>query len=122
MYILDVNYSNINPAVNQVTIDPGDTIAWGLGFAYALSPEFSLNIQYVHQLSDRSEISASTNPAVVSTGKISGTRLNSAELRFGTVWAYTKGFFIDFSITVGVSDDAPDFTAQLGIPIRFDLF
>jgi hypothetical protein len=118
----DVDYSNINPAVPRVKIDPGDTIAWGLGFAYALSPEFSLNIQYLHQLSLDSEITESDNPALAPTEDISGSRRNSAELKFGTVWAYSKGFFVDFSISVGVTDDAPDFTAQLGVPVRFNLF
>lgn len=116
----EVNYSSINPTVNQVTIDPGDTIAWGLGFAYALSPEFSLNVQYLHQISFTSKITESIEPTVVPTGDISGSRTNSAELRFGTVWAYSRGCFIDFSISVGVTDDSPDFTAQLGIPIRFN--
>lgn len=118
----DVDFDNINPAVDEVTIDPGDTIAWGLGFAYALSPEFSLNVQYVHQLSLSSEITDSDDPVIVPEGKISGSRINSAELKFGTVWAYSQGFFIDFNISVGITDDAPDFTAQVGIPIRFDLF
>lgn len=111
-----------NPPVGDVTIDPGDVIEWGLGFAYAISPEFSLNAAYVHRLSFRSRVTDSDNEAVVDTGKISGSRLNIPELKLGTVWAYSRGFFIDFNVSIGLSDDAPDFTAQVGFPIRFDLF
>jgi hypothetical protein len=118
----EVDYTNINPAVPEVRIDPGNTIAWALGFAYALSPEFSLNVQYIQQITQDSKITRSDNPVVAPEGDISGSRRNSAELRFGTVWSYGKGTFIDFSIAVGMTDDAPDFTAQLGVPIRFNLF
>lgn len=118
----EVSYTNINAAVPEVTIDPGNTIAWALGFAYALSPEFSLNVQYIHQITQSSQITDSDNPALVSTGSISGSRGNSAELRLGTVWSFDRGSFFDFSISVGITDDAPDFTTQLGFPIRFNLF
>lgn len=107
--------------LGDARIDPGDVVEWGLGFAYAISPEFSVNLTYVHRISWRSDVTES-DVATFQEGKIAGSRLNIPELKFGTVWAYTKGFFIDFNVSVGLSDDAPDFTAQLGFPIRYDLF
>jgi hypothetical protein len=109
------------PLLGDARIDPGDVIEWGLGFAYALSPEFSMNIAYVHRLSLRSRITKSEVDDLF-TGKIAGSRLNIPELKFGAVWAFTRDFFIDFNISIGLSNDAPDFTAQIGFPIRYNLF
>jgi hypothetical protein len=114
-----------NPAnVGDIDFDPGDSIEWGLGFAYALSPEFSLNIQYVHQLVMRSsidDIQFPENNSNIETGDIAGTHQNIPSLRFGTVLAFERGRYLDFSVSIGLSEDAPDITVQLAIPFRFDL-
>jgi hypothetical protein len=112
-----------NTDVGDIDYDPGDSVEWGLGFAYALSPEFSFNIQYVHQLVFRSSIDdiqfPENNPAI-ETGDITGTHQNIPALKFGTVLAFENGRYLDFSVAIGLSEDAPDITVQLAIPFRFD--
>jgi hypothetical protein len=108
--------------VGDIDFDPGDSVEWGLGFAYALSPEFSLNIQYAHQLVFRSSIDSIQFPNdSVETGDITGTHQNIPSLRFGTVLAFERGRYLDFSVAIGLSEDAPDITVQLAVPFRFDL-
>ncbi len=118
---------DLGPDVNvgDVEYDPGDSIDWGLGFAYALSPDFSLNMQYSHQVIFRSsveDIQFPDNNAGIKTGTISGSHQNIPSLKFGTVLALDKGGYLDFSIAIGLSEDAPDVTVQLAVPFRFDLF
>lgn len=110
--------------VGDIDFDPGDSIEWGLGFAYALSPEFSLNIQYVQQLVMKSSIDDIQFPenAGIETGDIAGSHQNIPSLRFGTVLAFEQGRYLDFSVSIGLSEDAPDITVQLAMPFRFDLF
>jgi len=103
----------------DVEIDPGDTIEWGLGFAYAISPEISLNMQYVHRLSVRSDMKDSGTLPEEQEGKLPGTYQNVPELKLGTVWNFKKNRFIDFSVSIGLSEDAPDVTVQIGMPFRF---
>ena len=107
--------------VGDVEIDPGDSVEWGLGFAYALSPVFSLNMQYLHQIVMRSEvedIQFPQNSNGIETGKISGTHQNIPSLKFGTVMAFENGRYLDVSVAVGLSDDAPDVTVQVSLPFR----
>lgn len=118
---------DLGPTVNvgDVDFDPGDSVEWGLGFAYALSPEFSLNIQYSHQIVFRSfidDIEFPENNTNIKTGSIIGTHQNIPSLKFGTVLALEKGGYLDFSLAIGLSEDAPDLTVQLAFPFRFDLF
>jgi hypothetical protein len=110
--------------VGDVEFNPGDSVEWGLGFAYALSPEFSLNMQYIHQIVMKSEIEdiqfPDRNPDI-ETGSITGTHQNVPSLRLGTVLAFEKGGYLDFSVAIGLSEDAPDLTVQVSLPFRFDL-
>jgi hypothetical protein len=112
---------DLKPPVNapggRTKINPGDTVEWGAGFAYALSPEFSINNQFIQRITFRSEIDKIQNP-VLSKGKIPGTFFNIPELRLGAVWAYNKERFVDTSVSIGLSEDAPDVTFQFSLPFR----
>jgi hypothetical protein len=108
----------VNAPGGRTKINPGDTVEWGAGFAYALSPEFSINNQFVQRITFKSEIDKIQNP-VLSKGKIPGTHFNIPEIRLGAVWAYNKERFVDTSVSVGLSDDAPDVSFQFSLPFRF---
>lgn len=112
-----------NSDVGNIEFDPGDSIEWGLGFAYALSPEFSLNMQYSHQIvmsSSIEQIQFPENNTSIKTGDVAGTHQNIPSLKIGTVLAFENGTYLDFSIAIGLSEDAPDVTIQLALPFRFD--
>jgi hypothetical protein len=89
--------------VNYVDIKPGNTFDIGAGFAYAINPRMSVN----------TGMSISFNGPTKSNGReLANTRLTSAALRLGAVWLTEKKFPVDLAVSIGLTDDSPDFTVD----------
>jgi hypothetical protein len=89
--------------VTYVDVKPGDAIDIGGGIAFALNPRLSLN----------TSATLSFSGATKSNGKkVTNTAITSGQLRFGTVWVNHRNRPVDISLSIGLSDDAPDYTVE----------
>jgi len=95
-------------------VNPGNSINAGLGMGFSINDSASFSLGYSH--------------SVVSETELNGQRFaNSDKLQVGsTTFGYSyqvnDNVGLNFNMTFGVTDDAPDMQATLRMPIKFDLF
>lgn len=94
----------------RIDLDPGNTYEYGFGFAYAISPKFSTNLQYQQAITLSSKVDGVTQV---------NTNLNVVVLKLGAVYSMSKRTSLDVSVSTGLTDDAPDVVIELRIPFRF---
>ncbi|MCA9399589.1 MAG: transporter [Candidatus Omnitrophica bacterium] len=92
------------------TIDPGDSFAYSVGTAIALSYQTAINFSFDNSITMRTE---RNNAPVI------GSFLNSANFKAGINWATSQNSSVDLSIGFGLTDDSPDFTVSLRVPYVF---
>lgn len=92
------------------TLEPGSTIGYSLGMAIALSYQTAINFSFDHSL---------TQQLKVNGNKVDGSFLNSANVKIGANWSINEKSSVDFSVAFGVTDDAPDVTAEVRFPFVF---
>lgn len=92
------------------TVDPGDTIQYSLGIAYALSQRFSLNARVEQSF---------TGKTIKDGVGQSGSDMNAATLYLGVSYVTQKGNALDFTVGSGLTEDSPDLTVKIGWPIKF---
>jgi hypothetical protein len=97
---------NVN---NYGEVDPGDSIEYSLGIAYALSEKLSLSTSY----QQRFTLSTKQDGT-----KIPGTYINSAVLFLGASYTLSKNAYVNISLGAGLTLDAPDVQLMVAIPIR----
>lgn len=107
VYRTDLESQEVFP--ETVKVSPGDTLEFGAGIAYALNPELSLNAQIQQALTRSSGIRDEEGES----GWVAGSALNVASLRLGAVWTTSPRSTADFSMTFGLTDDAPDYVIEL---------
>ncbi len=93
-------------------IAPGTGYEFNVGLAFALNPDISLNAQYIQRFASHTEFD---------DRKLSGTTLNVGTANLGFTWALTRYLAMDFTLGIGLTEDAPDVTAQVRFPFRFSL-
>jgi hypothetical protein len=91
-------------------LDPGDGVALRLGTALAASPYTSLRFAVSYTLAGKTSLDGLDIAG-------SDTRDASFEIGGGTVISDTT--LLDFSATIGITDDAPDFQFAISLPTRF---
>ncbi len=101
---------NIPRNINDVRIDPGDTIELTLGTAYAISAQISLSLSFEERVTLKTKVSGRHQV---------GTLLNVAQLGAGITYSLKNGRKISFSVGEGLARDAPDFVMQLGVSRLF---
>ncbi len=95
-------------------IDPGDSVNASLGLSVALNDQSSFSLGYSHNMVFRTMQNGFLIP-------------NSRELQIGTLdmgYAYKLSDFIgiNFNVSAGVTEDAPDANVIVRVPLTFDLF
>jgi hypothetical protein len=78
--------------------------------AIALSYQTAINFSFDHSVTQKLETAGQ---------KVEGSFLNSANVRIGANWALNEKSSVDFSVAFGVTDDAPDVTAEIRFPFVF---
>jgi len=106
-YTLNCKRNNIE---NFGDVDPGDAIGYSLGAAIALSYQAAINFSFDHTLTFKTE----RNDL-----EIAGSFLNVANFKTGLNWAFNEKASMDFSVSMGLTKDAPDLTVQVRFPYRF---
>lgn len=109
----NVGYTyNFERSISSVgDVDPGDVIKGSLGVGFALNEAISLSMAYDHNWVRPTEVD----------GNETGDSLQIGRMLFGG--SYRLNDMISFNVTfgVGVTDDAPDITAGVRVPIRFNV-
>lgn len=91
-------------------IHPGSSLAYSLGTAIALSYQTAINFSFDHSITFHTE----SNGAA-----IAGSFLNVANFKAGLNWAINEKRSVDFSISMGLTEDSPDLSVMLRFPYSF---
>ncbi|HIP80133.1 MAG TPA: hypothetical protein EYH07_16955 [Kiloniellaceae bacterium] len=94
-------------------IQPGDRFGFGAAAVLAASPETSLRISFNASYRDDLEFNGNT---------IDGTDENQATLSFGISSILARGTLLNFTAGAGLTDDSPDYTVFLSLPVRLTLW
>jgi len=103
--------TNVVTVPVHTTYEPGDAYDYGIAVAMALNPVFAINLQ-VHQ-------TITTGTHLAHFGSVQGSSLNEADFRFGFGWAVARNTTVNFTAAAGLTEDSPDYTILLAVPIRF---
>lgn len=91
---------------------PGDVLGVSIGTILGASPETSLRF-FINQ----SFVSESRLQKLI----VSGTSQNNSTLNIGASTILGKGFFMDFTSGMGLTDTSPDYSVGASFAYRFDL-
>lgn len=100
-----------NAVPRRTTFEPGGTVDYGLAVAVAMNPVFAINLQL------QQRITLDTHLAGI--GKVEGSFSNQADIRFGFGWALTQKMVLNFTAAAGLTEDTPDLTVSLALPVKF---
>ena len=98
---------------NIGTVDPGDSWEGSIGLAYALSEKFSLSGIYLHRITMKQKLDGRD---------VKGTFVNYGTLGLAGSYALSKNTYVNLSVNIGVTNDAPDVEVRLAIPFNFKIF
>lgn len=101
---------NIERDVAGENWDPGNTVEYGIGLAYALNPQISLNTRIEHRLTGKTERDGE---------EFARSQLNVATLYSGFTYAISENLAFDLTVGAGLTEDSPDFVLQLRMPYTF---
>lgn len=107
-----VNYSYSIPREfeNFGEVKPGSTIGYSIGTAIALSYQTAINFSFDHSLTFKMQQAGIEVP---------GSFLNSANFKTGFNWSFNENASMDFSLSMGLTTDAPDYTVEVRFPYSF---
>jgi len=89
--------------VVYVDIKPSNLVEAGGGFAYAINSRLSVN----------TGVSISWSGSSLSDGqKVANSAFTAASLRMGVVWLTDGGQPVDLGLSIGLTDDSPDFALE----------
>jgi len=96
-------------------VDPGDAVRFGFGFSFAVNENMSFSLGYSQDLIQKTE----TEVNGVST---KAEKLTVGSMSLGIAHRLNDWMSIDIGTTFGVTEDAPDVSLGVRVPIRFQLF
>ncbi|MDD5730345.1 MAG: transporter [Candidatus Omnitrophica bacterium] len=91
-------------------VEPGSSVGYTLGAAIALSYQTAINFAFDHSVTFKMKKDGVN---------VNGSFLNSASLKTGFNWSFSKNASVDFSISHGLTTDAPDYVVELRFPYTF---
>jgi hypothetical protein len=94
-------------------LEPGFGLSGSAGFAYSLSYDISLSISAQLSYSDQTILSFSDGTQAVAQDQMSGF----LSMSLGTRVSDTT--IVNTSLGIGLTEDAPDFSLGVSLPIRF---
>ncbi len=88
-------------------IDPGDTIQYSVGMAYALNQVLSANLRFEQGFTGKTTVDGASRV---------GSDANTASLNIGVTYITDSNRAVDFAVGVGLTEDSPDFMVRVGFP------
>ncbi len=92
-------------------IDPGDTIGFSVGAFLAASPETSLRFVFDQRFINELEIGGL---------EIDGSDQTIGTFTIGASSVLGRGALLDVAGSIGLTNDGPDYSVFISLPIRFD--
>jgi hypothetical protein len=108
-FVAGVSYER---AFEHNDVRPGDELGFSIGTVLAASPETSLSLSFSQNFSDEVEVDGSG---------VDGSDGVDGVLSIGAASILGHGLFVNTSVDIGVTDDAPDYAIRASVPIRFNL-
>jgi hypothetical protein len=93
-------------------LDPGDEFGFTLGTVLAASPETSLRFLLDQRFVDDFQVDGQP---------VRGSDQVMSTLSIGAASILGRGVLLDLAAGVGLTNDAPDYSVSVSLPIRFDL-
>jgi hypothetical protein len=107
------NISQVRDGVELVEVRPGTSLGFGAGFAYALSYAVSTTLSFQESVSNRTQL-------IFKGGAMSKTAIQtSGVFNFGLGVRFTPKTTVNFSLGLGLTNDSPDFTLGMNVPLSF---
>ncbi len=100
-------------AFENDNIQPGDRFGVGVAAFLAASPETSLSLSLNASYRDDLEFNGNT---------INGSDENQAVISFGVSSILARGTLLNFTAGAGLTDDSPDYSVFLSLPVRLTLW
>ena len=97
---------------NEAGLEPGDQFAYSLGTALAVSPTSSLFASISNQFYSETEFG---------NEQIDGSDITSAVLNIGASTIISRGFLLNLSTGIGISEDAPDYSIGISATLQTDV-
>ncbi|MEW6102180.1 MAG: transporter [Candidatus Omnitrophota bacterium] len=91
-------------------VDPGDTVDYSLGMAFALNYQTALNFQIEQSITNKMEIDGVP---------VNGSLTNVSSFKTGFTYSISKNLSLDVVTSYGLSEDAPDYTIEVRFPYTF---
>ncbi len=105
-----INYQHNFETEKEIgSFDPGDSFGFNVGMAIALNLNTSLNLSYDQISHGHSRLDGVELPGSDGTLGVAS---------FGGSYA-APGFAVDFSVGIGITEEAPDLLARFAVPFRF---
>jgi hypothetical protein len=92
-------------------IDPGNSYGFSIGTFLAASPNTSLSVVLNQSFGDEVEVAGQ---------RIRGSDSVQSVLTFGASAILTRNVLVNGAVGVGLTDDSPDYSVSLSLPIRFN--
>lgn len=92
-------------------VDPGDSISLNVGMGLALNERSSLSIAYKHTYITQTKYDGSE--------PVDGTDAQLGQLLFGYGYRLSPDTSLNFTIGAGLTDDTPDVSLTLRMPMQF---
>ncbi|MFJ4348447.1 hypothetical protein [Pseudomonas sp. NPDC089401] len=117
-YNMQDSFSDISPQVNSKVpgdVKLGDSWQIGGGIAFALNERMSMSFSVTDQFARKSKI----KPDGGDWQSISNSDYNAANFNVGLTFAATDNLTIVPNLSIGLTEDAPDFSFSLKFPYYF---
>ena len=117
-YNMEDSFSDISPQVNSKVpgdVKLGDSWQIGAGIAFALNEKMSMSFSFSDQFASKGKI----KPDGGDWQSISNSDYNAANFNIGMTFAATDNLTIVPNLSIGLTDDAPDFSFSLKFPYYF---
>ena len=102
-------------------VDPGDAVRLSFGMAYSINPRTSFTLGYKNDFIGKTdtEYVNNTNGSIT---RVSSNTLNVGSLLLGWSYQLNPDVSVNLGLELGITDDAPDTTLTLRMPIGMDVF
>lgn len=102
-------------------VDPGDAVRLSFGMAYSINPRTSFTLGYKNDFIGKTETEY-VNNSTGSTTQVSSNTLNVGSLLLGWSYQMNPDVSVNLGLELGITEDAPDTTLTLRMPIGMDVF
>ncbi len=104
---------NISRTFNGNKIEPGDSISAAFGMSMSLNDRASFSLGYNH---------SAVFETLQNDVSLNGDMLQVGMLDMGYAYQLTDRYNLNFNVSAGLTEDAPDVRLGVRVPIKFDVF